>query len=106
HAALALKPNMERTHFTLGQALMMQGKRDEAIAEYRAALEINPDWPAAANDLAWILATDPDEHVRDGTKAVELAERACRITGNRETLFVGTLAEAYAEAGDFTKAVS
>jgi Tfp pilus assembly protein PilF len=105
HKALELKPDLERTHFTLGQALLMQGKRDEAIAEYRAALQINPDWPAAANDLAWILATDADEHIRDGAKAVELAERACRLTGLRETLFVGTLAAAYAEAGDFKNAV-
>ncbi len=104
-AALALKPDMERTRYTLGQALLMQGKRDEAIAEYRAALEINPDWPAPLNDLAWFRATDPDPSKRDGPEAVALAERACRLTGFQQALFVGTLAAAYAEAGRFDEAI-
>jgi hypothetical protein len=35
-----------------------------------------------------------------------LAERACKLTGYKEGIFVGTLAAAYAEAGRFQDAVS
>jgi tetratricopeptide (TPR) repeat protein len=86
--------------------LLGQGKRAEAISEYKAALEINRDWPAALNDLAWILATDPDAALRDGSQAVDLGERACQVTGYRNPQFIGTLAAAYAEAGRFEEAVA
>jgi tetratricopeptide (TPR) repeat protein len=104
--ALAWKPRLERTHFLLGNALLTQGNRSDAIAEYRIALEINPDWPAALNDLGWILATDPSVSVRNGTEAVALAERACSVTGFRNPQFIGTLAAAYAEVGRFPDAIA
>jgi hypothetical protein len=37
---------------------------------------------------------------------VRLAEAACRLTGQREPLFIGTLAAAYAETGRFADAVN
>ncbi|MEY2427489.1 MAG: protein O-mannosyl-transferase [Verrucomicrobiota bacterium] len=105
HRALELKPTIVRTHYVLGQALSAQGKRDEAIAEFRITLELNPDWPPALNDLAWFRAADPRPEVRDGAEAVELAERACRLTEYRDPLMIGTLAAAYAEAGRFDDAI-
>jgi tetratricopeptide (TPR) repeat protein len=103
--ALALKPNVPQTHHALGEALLMQHKRDEAIAEFNAALEVSPDYPAALNDLAWLLATEPDPQVRNGSRAVSMAERACQVTGFQEPMFIGTLAAAYAEVGRFSDAV-
>jgi hypothetical protein len=58
------------------------------------------------NNLAWLLATSPDASVRDGARAVRLAERACEITGYQQTILVGTLAAAYAEAGRFDDAIA
>ena len=55
--------------------------------------------PDALNNLAWILAANPDPQARNGRKAVELAQRACKLTGFKQPLMVGTLAAAYAEAG-------
>jgi uncharacterized protein HemY len=52
------------------------------------------------NNLAWILATCPDAKARNGSEAVQLAERACRRGGNRPA-FLDTLAAAYAEAHRF-----
>ena len=83
----------------------MQHKRDEAIAEFNAALEVGRDYPAALNDLAWIRATEPDPQVRNGAQAVSMAERACQVTGFQEPQFMGTLAAAYAEVGRFDDAV-
>jgi tetratricopeptide (TPR) repeat protein len=44
--------------------------------------------------------------LRDGQQAVELAERACRLTEYKQAYMVGTLAAAYAEAGRFPEAVA
>jgi hypothetical protein len=58
------------------------------------------------NNLAWTLATSPDANVRDGRQAIQLAERACALTDFKQTIFVGTLAAAYAEAGRFDDAIA
>jgi hypothetical protein len=52
-----------------------------------------------------IWATAPESRLRDGRRAVEAATRACELTGWKHAPFVDTCAAAYAEAGDFEKAV-
>jgi WD40 repeat protein len=59
----------------------------------------------AFNDIAWSLATSSDSHLRNGTKAIEMATKACEITDWKEATIIDTLAAAYAEAGDFTSAI-
>jgi protein O-mannosyl-transferase len=78
----------------------------EAVERFRLALKAQPDWPESLNNLAWLLAANPDAKVRNGAEAVTLAERACKLTDYKEPLLVGTLAAAYAEAGRFPEAVS
>jgi hypothetical protein len=51
------------------------------------------------------LATCPEERHRDGKRAVEAAKRACELTGLTSAEILDTLAAAYAESGDFPKAV-
>jgi hypothetical protein len=58
------------------------------------------------NNLAWVLATSPDNQIRDGSLAVELARRACELTHYETPIPMSTLAAAYAEAGHFEDAVS
>jgi tetratricopeptide (TPR) repeat protein len=58
------------------------------------------------DELAWLLATYPDSKSRDGSEAVGLAERACVLTERRIPALLDTLAAAYAEAGDFPRAIS
>jgi tetratricopeptide (TPR) repeat protein len=74
-------------------------------ATYRHALRLKPDWPAAANDLAWLLSTHRDPEVRNAKKAVQLAERVAQSLGERVPQILDTLAAAYASAGQFEKAV-
>jgi Flp pilus assembly protein TadD len=78
----------------------------EAIRHYREALQSQPDFDGALNNLAWILATNPKDDLRNGPEAVRLAERACALSRNQSTFCVGTLAAAYAEAGRFADAVA
>ena len=89
----------------LGKVLLGQGKLDQAIANYEKALETAPDNTMAMNNLAWLLATCPKDNLRNGPRAVELAERICDVTNYQTPTFLNTLAAAYAEAGRFTEAV-
>jgi Flp pilus assembly protein TadD len=87
---------------TLGQL----GRNREAVAQYREALRLNPNLAAALNNLAWTLATSPEDELRNGAEAVRLAKRACELAHYGEPLLVGTLAAAYAECGRFPEAVT
>jgi Flp pilus assembly protein TadD len=92
-------------HATLALLLTEQKRTSEAIRHYREALRLYPDTPEVLNNLAWILATDPQAENRNGAEAARLAERACELTKRKQAGYVGTLAAALAEAGRFEEAV-
>jgi protein O-mannosyl-transferase len=64
-----------------------------------------PDSPRMLDEVAWLLATYPDSRSRDGAEAVRLAEHACDLTQRKIPALLDTLAAAYAEAGDFPRAI-
>jgi tetratricopeptide (TPR) repeat protein len=103
--ALQLKPDYEEAHKNLGLAFFRQGRMDEAIAQYQKALELKPGNIEAQKNLAWVLATCPQAGLRNGSKAVKLAEQASQLAGGGNPLILGTLAAAYAEVGRFSEAV-
>ncbi len=103
---LKIKPDSALTHSDLGDVLSAQGKLDEAISHYRHALRLKPDWPLPLSGLAWILATHPDQNLRDAGQAIELAERAAKLTQYQDAPILATLAAAYASAGQFDRAVT
>jgi spermidine synthase len=86
--------------------LCQQGDFAAAVASYRLALKSHPKMPVLLNNLAWLLATCPDASLRNGPEAVQYAERACELTHYWQTLLIGTLAAAYAEAGRFDDAIA
>ena len=102
--ALQIKPDYAGAHNNLGNALLQKGRVDEAITHYQAALQIKPDYAEAQNNLAWVLATSPQTSLRNGSKAVELAQRANQFTGGENPIILHTLAAAYAEVGRFSDA--
>jgi Flp pilus assembly protein TadD len=104
--AVRLEPGNAEAHCQLAVALSAQHQTAEAIACYSEALHLEPDFAVALNNLAWIRAADPRAEFRDGSEAVRLAERACKVTGFKEPVLVGTLAAACAEAGRFDEAVA
>jgi len=103
--AVQADPKYVAAHILLGQVYSIQHEPGKAILEYRTALSLRPDLPEVMNNLAWLLATTTDARSRDGGEAVKLAEGACEQTSWQKTFMIGTLAAAYAEAGDFDKAV-
>jgi len=56
------------------------------------------------NDLALILATASKPELRNGEEAARLATKAVKLTDSRLPNFIETLAAAYAEAGQSSKA--
>jgi Flp pilus assembly protein TadD len=58
------------------------------------------------NDKAWYLATTPAAANRDGSNAVQLAEKVVEMTKHLEPAFLDTLAAAYAETGEFERAAA
>jgi tetratricopeptide (TPR) repeat protein len=84
----------------------VKGNYDKAISNYDAAIRLDPEkYVDAYNNLAWIFATCSDKQYRDGKRAVDCATKACELTDWKENVWFDTLAAAYAEAGDFDKAV-
>jgi len=78
----------------------------DAIPHYQRALQADTNSIYALNNLALLLATDSDARLRDGQRAVPLAEQACQITQYQNPIIIYTLASAYAEAGRFNDAVA
>jgi tetratricopeptide (TPR) repeat protein len=100
-----IAPEFPAAHYNMGHVFLSRGELSVAIQQLQEAVRLRPDWPPALIDLAWLLATAPDDMLRDGSQAVRLAERAADLTGRREAGALDALAAAYAEAGLFDRAV-
>jgi protein O-mannosyl-transferase len=104
--ALRLNPQDAQPHLRLGQLLLDAGCRDAAVEQWRDASLLAPRWAEPLNNLAWVLATDPQPARRDGLEAVRLATRAVELAGTNNAGILDTMAAAYAEAGRFAEAVA
>ncbi len=102
---LELMPNSAQAHFRFGQALQTLHNFAAAKTEYQKVLELDSKHLAAHLSLAWLLATCPEASIRNGAKAVALTQQAERLGGGESPQILDTLAAAYAEAGQFGKAV-
>jgi tetratricopeptide (TPR) repeat protein len=102
---LRIHPDSADAHFNLGRALLAARQPQEAIGQLRASLAAKPDVVPRIEDLAWILATAPDEALRRPKEAVTLAEHAAQLTGRRNAAVLDTLGAAYAADGRFDDAV-
>jgi len=104
-AALLIQPNDADCHTVLAIALDEKGQLPEAIEHYQKALEISPQSISALNNLAWLLAASSDASLRNGSRAIQFARRADQLSGGENAVVLRTLAAAYAEAGQFEKAI-
>jgi tetratricopeptide (TPR) repeat protein len=79
-----------------------------AVADLREAARLDVQGLSGTHlTLAWFLTltTCPDAQIRDGREAVAIARKVCKEEGWKDSLSLAALAAAYAEAGDFEKAI-
>jgi Flp pilus assembly protein TadD len=102
--AAELDPDDPNAVRNLAEAHAAEGQRREAAAYFRRAVELLPEDVFVLNQASWLLATAPEDDVRDGTAALAMAERAVRLTGGRDPVSLDSLAVAYAELGRLEEA--
>ncbi|HZL86806.1 MAG TPA: tetratricopeptide repeat protein [Pirellulaceae bacterium] len=88
-----------------GDALLSVGRHADAIADYDKALSIAPEDTGVLNNLAWVLATSPEDNLRNAKRSIELATKACELTKYDKPHILSTLASGYAEMGDWDTAI-
>jgi Flp pilus assembly protein TadD len=103
--AIRLDPGMAIARNNLAMSLMRVGKPAEVIEQLHEAVRLAPDKPEVLNNLAYALTRCPDRKLRNSSKAVEFARRAVELSDRQEPGYLGTLAAAYAEAGQFSEAL-
>jgi hypothetical protein len=72
---------------------------------FEHAIEVTKDNYMAMNELGWYLAVDPKITAHNPSRAIQLANEACKITHYSDPGNLDTLAVAYAAAGNFSKAM-
>jgi len=102
--AQATEPKDGRFHTLLADAFLRAGSQKDAIAEYEHALRNSVEDPLPRNGLAWLLATSSDASIRDGNRAMELANEAVQLSRGKDPNYLRTLAAACAESGRFVEA--
>ncbi len=99
-------PDLAVTLANRGDSRRSMGLIAEAVADYKKAIETDPEISAGYNSLAWVMATSPKDEFRNGQEALKLAQKAVELC---DPLILpaclDTLAASHAEAGNFKEAV-
>ena len=103
--AIEIKPNDVGARRDLEVVLSERKRILTALAAQRELLRSRPKDTTLLNNIAWMLATNPNASVRNGAEAVDLAQRAVELSDGKSPEILATLAAAYAEAGRFAEAV-
>ncbi len=79
----------------------LHGMYEKSIKDFEIVLRKEPENVWALNDMAWLQATCADPNFRNGENALELAKKACDLTGHKNADTLDTLSCALAECGKF-----
>ena len=103
-----------------GDARLSTGEHDKALTDYDESLSLidkllamfpendkgkPPRDSGLLNNLAWLLATSPEDDLRDGERSIELGTEAAENTKFEKPHILSTVAAGYAESGDFKSAI-
>lgn len=88
-----------------GQAKQHLGEYPAAIADFEKAMSLQPNFYFPTRNLCTLYASCPDATARNGEKAIVLGLKCCELTNNKDWKCLRSLAAAYAEFGDFDKAM-
>lgn len=102
-----LKPHKEFPLLAIwiSEKLMNAGETGRGLQFLQWAAEGDGTNVTVINNLAWQLAANPSERVRNPELALKWANRANAMTGGKHPAILDTVAVAYAAAGDFASAI-
>ncbi len=103
--AVAIEPNNAELRNNLAVGLLRDGQLAAAVAAWQETVRLHPERTSVAVTLAWILSTAPEPSIRDGARALDLAQRAAQVSGGRNLMIIRVLAAAYAENGRYPEAI-
>ena len=103
--AVRIQPQLTEAQASLGYAYYTAGDNSQSLYHLRLAMDGEPDRVSVLLLTASLLATCPDDTLRNGPEAVLLAERANQLTQGKDISALDTLSAAYAEASHFDKAI-
>ena len=104
--AVQHRPEAAKLWFRRGELAERQGDMRAAVASFQKVLQLSPNQPTIATRIAWILATVPDDQLRNGRLAVQMAEQAADATERKVAPVLDVLAAAYAEVDRFAEAIA
>ena len=103
--AVDIKPCEEMPRVRLASYLRGKARHAAGLAVLEAGFERCPEALAFINEVAYALATGPIDSLRDGPRALILANRVVEATRGKQPSYLDTLASAYAEVGEYDRAV-
>jgi adenylate cyclase len=99
--ALELDPSNADAHITSGMVLLMEGRHDEAVADARKAVRLAPGSADVAQLAGFIVL--PSGYAEE---AIALCEKSISLSPNFPTVYLGTLGDAYRQAGRTDDAIA
>lgn len=104
-AAAKLRPTDADMLATRADLLSDLGRYANALEGYEHALALQPQSLRARRGIAWLLATCPEQSIRNAERALQEAEEAMELEETPAHITLDTLAAAQANAGDFSLAL-
>lgn len=94
-----------RVNGAIGSLLLDAKQPQKALPYLERAIELDPHEVTSLNNLAWILCTVKKDSLRNGQRALALAQQACAATSYSQAELLDTMAAAMAELGRFDDAI-
>ena len=104
--AIWLEPRYSTAFVERGVTRRELKQYEKADKDFDAALKIEPKSLQGVLAKAALLSTCPDDKIRDGKKAVELALQGIALGKDKNGPSYAVLAAAYAEVGNFAEAIA
>lgn len=103
-AAIKIDPSGALAYANRGNLYADLGYYKRALNDYQTAIERDPKLARAYQSAAWLLATCPDEKIRNPKTALAAARRAMELDPSGDHRYLDTLAAAQASAGHYDEA--
>ena len=104
--AIDLNPQYFRPYVNLGNLAFGYGNDAIALEQYEKGFQVAPNIPEPAARLARFLSTTPVAELRQGERAVALAEAANEMSMGNSAVVLDTLAAAYACVEEYPMAMA